>query len=154
MLFSKDRIGALLLLIFSIVYSVLSQDIKLLPFQENVAFHARTMPEILAVMAIGLSLLILFFPSSKETPDFRGYNWLSCIVFLILMSSYGFLIRPLGFLLSTSLFLIIGYLILGERNPFKLILASVPLVVLFWLLMTQGLDVFIEPLPEFMKQRS
>ena len=154
MLFSKDRIGAYLLLIFSIAYGIFSQNIKLLPFQENVAFHARTMPEILTILAIGLSVLIIAFPSSNEQPEIKRYNWISCITFLALMSSYGLLIRPLGFILATSLFLIIGYLILGERNPVKLLLASVPLVVIFWVLMTQGLDVFIEPLPAFMKSGS
>ena len=60
--------------------------------------------------------------------------------------------RPLGFILSTSLFLMLGYALLGERNPLRLILAAVPLVVGFWFLMTQGLDVFIEPFPAFMRE--
>ena len=59
--------------------------------------------------------------------------------------------RPLGFLLSTSLFLMLGFAILGERRPLTLILAAVPLVVAFWVLMTQGLEVFIEPWPEFLR---
>lgn len=153
MLLSKDRIGGLLILIFCVIYAVLSRDIKLLPFQENVAFHARTMPEILAILGIGLSLAVLIFPGSDDKPELKGYRWLSCLLFLGLMSLYGLTIRPLGFILSTSLFLIMGYILLGERNILKLLLASVPLVLLFWVLMTQGLDVFIEPLPEFLKER-
>ena len=102
MLFSKDRIGGLLLLIFCIVYGLLSQQIKLLPFQANVAFHARTMPEVLSVIGIGLAVLIIVFPGSQAKPQFRGYNWLIGAVFLALMSLYGLTIRPLGFIVSTS----------------------------------------------------
>lgn len=148
---SKDRIGGILLLVFCLTYGLLSQQITLLPFQENVAFHARTMPEVLSVLGIGLAVLIIVFPGSDKKLELAGYNWINCALFLGLMSLYGLTIRPLGFILSTSLFLMIGFWLLGERKPLLLILASVPLVVLFWVLMTQGLDVFIEPLPAFMK---
>lgn len=148
---SKDRIGGLLLLAFCVTYGILSQDIRLLPFQETAAFHARTMPEVLTVLGIGLSLATIVFPGSRETPSFAGYNWVTCGFFLALMSLYGFSIRPLGFLLSTSLFLMLGFALLGERKPLTLVLVAVPLVVAFWVLMTQGLDVFIEPLPSFLR---
>ena len=151
MLLSKDRIGGLLLLAFCIAYGLLSQEIRLLPFQANAAFHARTMPEVLTVLGIGLSLATIIFPGSREKPSLAGYGWVTCGVFLGLMSLYGFTIRPLGFLLSTSLFLMIGFALLGERKPLTLVLVAVPLVVVFWVLMTQGLDVFIEPLPAFLR---
>ncbi len=151
MLLCKDRIGGLLLLAFSITYGLLSQNIHLLPFQANAAFHARTMPEVLAVMATGLSLLIILFPASLEAPRFSGLNWGLGFAFLALMSAYGFLVRPMGFLLATSLFLMIGFAMLGERKVWRLVLVAVPAVVAFWALMTIGLDVFIEPLPSFMK---
>ena len=151
MLFSKDRIGGLLLLAFCITYGVISQQITLLPFQANVAFHARTMPEVLSVMGTGLSLLIIAFPASKERPSLAGFNWLAAVLFLILMSLYGLTIRPLGFILSTSLFLVAGFALLGERSLVKLLLVALPIAFGFWVLMTQGLDVFLEPLPWFLK---
>ena len=151
---SKDRVGGLLLPAFCVTYAFLSQQIRLLPFQENVAFHARTMPEVLSVLGIGLSLIVIVFPGSKARLDFTGYDWVKVVVFLALMSAYGFTIRPLGFIASTSLFLMIGFWLLGERRPLHLIVVAVPLVVLFWVLMTQGLDVFIEPLPTFLRGES
>ena len=36
-------------------------------------------------------------------------------------------------------------------SPVTLLAVAVPLVVAFWVLMTQGLDVFIEPLPFFLR---
>ena len=94
---------------------------------------------------------MLIFPGSHDRPQLRGFNWGTAALFLVLMSAYGLTVRPLGFILSTSLFLIAGFAMLGERSPVKLLLVAVPLVVAFWVLMTQGLDVFIEPLPWFMK---
>lgn len=151
MLLNKDRIGGLLLLAFSVTYGLLSQKIHLLPFQANSAFHARTMPEVLSVLAIGLSLLVIVFPGSHEKPKFSGLNWGLGFAFLALMSAYGFLVRPLGFLIATSLFLMIGFAMLGERKIWRLVLVAVPAVVAFWALMTIGLDVFIEPLPHFLR---
>ncbi|PLW75992.1 tripartite tricarboxylate transporter TctB family protein [Cohaesibacter celericrescens] len=151
MLLNKDRIGGLLLLIFSITYGLLSQQIHLLPFQTNSAFHARTMPEVLSVLAIGLSLLVILFPGTNEGPRFAGLKWGLGFAFLALMSVYGLLVRPLGFIAATSLFLMIGFAMLGERKIWLLVAVAVPLVIAFWVMMTMGLDVFIEPLPEFMR---
>ena len=149
---SKDRLGGLLLLAFCIAYAFLSQQIRLLPFQESSAFHARTMPEVLSVLGIGLSLIVIAFPGSKARVALAGHDWLKVVLFLALMSAYGLTIRPMGFIASTSLFLMIGFWMLGERRPLYLIAVAVPLVVLFWVLMTQGLDVFIEPLPTFLRE--
>lgn len=151
MFFSKDRIGGVVLLIFCITYGFLSQNIILLPFQAKSAFNAQTMPEILTVLGVSLSILVIMFPNSSERPKLTGQNWSVAVLFLGLMSLYGLTVRPFGFILATSFFLIAGFALLGERSPLKLILVAIPLVLGFWVLMTQGLDVFIEPLPWFMK---
>lgn len=148
---SRDRLGGILLLLFCLTYAWLSQNIKLLPFQMNSAFHARTMPEVLAVLGVALSVLVIAFPGSKEGLSVRDLNWPLGLAFLALMSIYGLAVRPAGFLLSTSLFLMIGFAMLGERSIAKLLLVAVPLVVAFWALMNYGLDVFIDPLPAFMR---
>ncbi len=151
MALSKDRIGGILLLIFCIVYAYLSQQIKLLPFQANGAFTPRTMPEVLSVLGIGLSTLVIAFPANNDRPQLSELNWKLGLVFLALMSVYGFMVRPAGFLISTSMFLIIGFGLLGERSIAKLLLVSIPLVFGFWVLMNFGLNVFIEPLPFFLR---
>ncbi len=151
MLFSKDRIGGALLLIFCITYGILSQQIILLPFQAKSAFNAQTMPEILTVLGVGLSVLVILFPASSDKPKLAGFNWLTAFLFLCLMSFYGLSVRPLGFILSTSFFLMAGFALLGERSILKLVIIALPLVVGFWFLMAKGLDVFIEPLPWFLK---
>ncbi|MFK7903238.1 MAG: tripartite tricarboxylate transporter TctB family protein, partial [Nitratireductor sp.] len=151
MFFTKDRIGGLLMLIFCIIYAWQSQNIRLLPFQLNSAFHARTMPEVLSVLGIGLSILIIVFPSNKERLVLNNLNWPLGLTFLVLMSIYGLSVRPMGFLLSTSVFLMCGFALLGERSIWKLLLVSIPLVFAFWALMNYGLSVFVEPAPFFLR---
>jgi putative tricarboxylic transport membrane protein len=41
----------------------------------------------------------------------------------------------------------IGFTLLGERRLWMSAGIAIPLVVLFWILMTQGLEVFIAPWP-------
>ncbi|KIT16314.1 tripartite tricarboxylate transporter TctB family protein [Jannaschia aquimarina] len=144
---TKTRIGGALLLVFCLTYWWLIRDIRLLPFQVNQAFTARTIPELLAIIGSGLAVLCLILPGSGEKPDLKGLDWPRVIGFLVLMSAYGLLIRPLGFLLSTTAFLMIGFTMLGERRIWISAAVAVPLVVGFWVLMTQGLDVYIAPLP-------
>jgi len=151
-MFVKDRIGGILLLLFCLGYGLASQQIVLLPFQETMAFHARTLPEALAVMGVSLSLALIIFPGSHEKLDLAGYNWVTALLFILLMVAYGLTIRSLGFILSTSGFLMLGFFLLGERKLWKMAVIAIPLVVIFWLMMTKGLDVFIEPLPEFMTE--
>lgn len=162
---TRDRIGALLMLAFSIGYGVMIFRIPLLPFQMNDAFTARSMPQALAVLGCVLSLVVLFKPMSEadRTENARwldamkhlarpiagqGFPLMRVLVLCGLMVFYGLTVRPLGFLVSTSLFLIAGMLVLGERRFVMVLLSSVSIVVFFWVLMTQFLGVYIAPLPE------
>ncbi|WP_208349171.1 tripartite tricarboxylate transporter TctB family protein [Pseudaestuariivita rosea] len=144
---TKDRIGGILILAFCAFYAFKIGDIRLLPFQRGDAFTARTMPMVLAVLGIGLAAILVIRPS-RNLPDLRGLDWGRVAFFLVWMSIYGLSVRPLGFLISTTLFLAVGFAVLGERRLWLLAAVSVPLVVLFWLLMTQGLEVYIAPFPE------
>ncbi|MEM7528472.1 MAG: tripartite tricarboxylate transporter TctB family protein [Pseudomonadota bacterium] len=148
MTLSKDRIGALLLLVFCCGYWYMTYQIRMLPFQAAAAFNSRTMPEALAVLGTGLCLLLLVFPGSDEKLELKGFKWGLGAMMIGLMVFYGLALRPLGFLLSTSIFLMGGFLALGERNPLTLILAAVPITVAFWALMNYGLDIYVQPLPE------
>lgn len=148
---TRDRIGALLMLAFSLSYGVLIFRIPLLPFQAEAAFTARTMPQALTVLGAVLSLALLIKPGDAEPIDFAGLQWKIAAGLCVLMVFYGFTVRPLGFLISTTIFLAGGFLILGERRWWLVLVASVPVVLFFWVLMTQFLGVFIEPWPELLR---
>lgn len=151
-LLTKDRIGALLMLTFCGAYWMLAYDIRMLPFQKAQAFNAQTMPEALGIAGCILSLLILVTPDDSGRLSLKGFNFKIGAIMLGLMVFYGLTLKPLGFILSTSLFLMGGYFALGEKKPVTLILASVPIVVAFWALMTLGLDIYVEALPEMFKR--
>ncbi|MEN0087631.1 MAG: tripartite tricarboxylate transporter TctB family protein [Pseudomonadota bacterium] len=154
---TKSRIGGLMLLIFCVFYALKIGDIRLLPFQANQAFTARTMPQALAALGIILSILVIAFGGNKDPKrlaepfKMNALNWPLGLAFLAIMSIYGFTVRPMGFLLSTSVFLMVGFAMLGERSIVRLSAVAIPLVVLFWVLMNYGLSVFIEPLPWFLR---
>ena len=149
---SKDRLGGALLLLFFICYAWLSLDIRLPPAYSNAIFNAQTLPHFLAVLGILGAVCLIAFPSkSSQAParseSVQSLSWSRLLSFLALMSVYGLSLRPLGFLLSTSLFLMAGFLLLGERRPTWLIGVAVLVTVSFWALMSLGLGVFLSPWP-------
>ena len=113
---NRDRIGALLLLAFTLGYGALTFRIPLLPFQAHAAFTARTVPEALTLIGIGLCLILLIKPGRDPAESLAGYQWGRAGALCAVMLVYGLTVRPGGFLLSTGLFLIAGFLIMGERR--------------------------------------
>ncbi|NJN64522.1 MAG: tripartite tricarboxylate transporter TctB family protein, partial [Acidobacteria bacterium] len=120
MTMNSDRVSALIFLAFSIAYGVMAQDINLYFGWEEEAFTARTFPTALAWAGAGVSLLLLVVPSegsrALSLSAIRRYDWWRFLLLCGLMLVYGLTIQTVGFFLSTSLFLLIGYLILGERR--------------------------------------
>jgi len=147
----KDRIGALFFLVLSLFYGLMTFSIPLNAMAKTAAFTARTVPLTLAVCGIIISLLILILPSSdadgKNTliKTFRGFKWKRAGLLLVLMVVYGLIIKPAGFIISTILFLIVGFRILGEKRVKVLLLASIPFVVVFWFLLNKILGIYLEP---------
>ena len=64
-----------------------------------------------------------------------------------LMVVYALALRPAGFLLSTSLFLILGSAILGERRWLTMILVAALATGIVWWLVDEVLGIFLRPLP-------
>ena len=162
---TRDRIGALFFLALSIAYGILAQDIRVLGFgAETQPFTPRTMPTALAVIGGTIAFLMLVLPprppESKaddaadagqiEVPGgpFAGwgrFDWWRLAGLGVTMVVYASLLTMLGFIVATTLFLMAGYLILGERRIGMLIGASLPVVVVFWAIMTQLLDIYLAP---------
>ena len=77
------------------------------------------------------------------------YNLGQALLLLALMVAYALLLRPAGFLISTSGFLILGSLILGERRIFLTIGIAAVATGLVWYLAQVVLGIFLRPLPIF-----
>ena len=145
-LLCRDRVGALIFLMCSLVYGYQTTLIPLFPGDEYEAFTARTLPFMLSAAGIVLSLLLIAMAQPNEKSGaVLGFNWRLLLSFIGLMTAYGIGLTWLGFVIATSLFLLAGFWILGERRRSVLFGASFPFVFAFWLLLTQGLDIYLEP---------
>ena len=141
----------MLFLAFSIAYGLQATQIPLFGIMGGEVFTARTLPYALSAAGVAVSLLLLastFRRREGQTAGldvlYRGLNWPVVLALLVLMVAYGMTIRTVGFIVSTSLFLAIGYFLLGERRWMVILGASVPVVVVFWLLLTQLLGIYVE----------
>lgn len=147
----REKIGALIFLMFSIAYGALSQEIEIPFFAQEDFFTSRTMPFALAFLGGITSFLLLVLPSVGSEEDhslrgaFRDLRWSPVIQLLLLMVVYGLTIKVVGFIFSTIVFLCLGFWILGERRPKVIFAASVPLVVGFWYVLSELLDIYIDP---------
>jgi putative tricarboxylic transport membrane protein len=85
----------------------------------------------------------------RETPEaeasWGGLDWGRVALLTVAMIIYATLFPWLGFMVATALFLVTGFLILGERRPLILFVASVPVAVGFWAIMTQLLGLYLAP---------
>ncbi|HCE2225090.1 TPA: tripartite tricarboxylate transporter TctB family protein [Vibrio parahaemolyticus] len=145
-LLCRDRVGAMIFLLFCLCYGYQTSQIALFPGDEYEPFTARTLPTILTYIGIGLSLLLLVTGQpDKKSGAVLTFNWKLLISFLVLMALYGLGLTYLGFVLATGFFLLAGFYLLGERRKPVLFGASFPFVIAFYLLLTQGLDIYLEP---------
>ncbi|MEL7292722.1 MAG: tripartite tricarboxylate transporter TctB family protein [Pseudomonadota bacterium] len=145
-LLCRDRVGAMIFLIVCLCYGYQTTQIPLFPGDEYEPFTARTLPTLLTFIGIGLSLLLLVMGQPDvKSGAVMGFNWKLLIGFLSLMALYGVGLTYIGFVLATSLFLMAGFYLLGERRKKVLLGASFPFVLAFYLLLTQGLDIYLEP---------
>lgn len=147
----KSRIGALFFFIFSAFYFYKSFEIHLLRSTLSDVMTARTFPYYLGIMGMVISALILIFSFIKidkndllDLEKLRTYDFKKGIYLVLAMLFYGYTIRSLGFVISTIIFLIIGFKVLEEKNWKVIILTSFGVSIIFWLLLTQLLGIYVE----------
>jgi len=151
---TADKIGALVFFIFSVCYGYYAFQIPLYPGEELEVFSSQTMPKVYAFTAIVISSLALILGfiddirngshvTTQSKDKFDRVGWMRIASLIGLMVFYGTTLEVLGFITSTILFLILGYLIMGERKIKTIILASVPVVIVFWAIMTQALGIYL-----------
>ena len=142
---NSQRLSGLFFVAVFVAYGYTAQDIQLDFWAAEEAFNARSFPYLIALGGSLLSLLLVFNPpASLPEIGIRNMNWPGFLGLLGLMIGYGILLEPTGFIVSTTLFLIIGYLILGERRLLPILLASFPVVISFYFLM-DFLGIYLSP---------
>jgi putative tricarboxylic transport membrane protein len=149
MTLTKDRVGALIFLALSIAYGISARQIDMFPGDEDLPFNSQTLPIALSWLMGICSFLLLVQPPKPEDGSFmhafEGLNWGVLFKLAGLMVLYGFGLYWAGFIPSTILFLILGFMTLGERRVGVILGSSVPVVVVFWALLTQLLGIYLTP---------
>ena len=155
-----DRWVALVLLGICLTYGYTAwfmMDGALPPIMKRLAVWPSSFPKVLSIAGIILSLIVLLGIETGEEKvgdiDYRRlheYKLSQALALLGLMVAYAILLRPAGFLLATSGFLIGGSVILGERRWIVMIVVSTIATFGIWYLVQEVLGIFLRPLPFFM----
>ena len=155
-----DRWVALAVLGICLIYGYTAwfmMDGALPPIMKRLAVWPSSFPKVLSIAGIILSSIVLLGVEKGEEKvgdiDYRRlheYKLGQALVLLGLMVAYAILLRPAGFLLATSGFLIGGSMILGERRWFVMIVVSTISTFGIWYLVQEVLGIFLRPLPYFM----
>jgi putative tricarboxylic transport membrane protein len=139
------QLSGLAFLGLSIGYGVEAANIPLDYWSEEAYFNARTLPYIIAMAGIICASLLIIIPSSKtDWASLKQLNWRPAMGLLILMSTYGAMLAPLGFIFATSIFLVAAFRMLGIHQWWASCLVSVALTLAFWGLMSL-LGIYLAP---------
>ena len=155
-----DRWIALILLGICIIYGYtawFTMDASLAPFMRRNPIWPSSFPKVLSVLGI-LACLIILSGLEKGGEkigeiDHRrlgDYFFGQALLLLGLMVLYALCLRPVGFLVSTSAFLIMGSFLLGERKWHIMIPVAFVATGSVWYLVQEVLGIFLRPLPAFM----
>jgi len=157
-----DRWIALLLLGVCVAYgygAFMTMDQLLPPFMQRNPIWPSTFPKILSIMGAVTALMILLGfekpTGEQKTPDIDyrrlgDYKLGQALLLVGLMVAYALLLRPIGFIAATTLFLVTGAMILGERRVAILIPVALIAAGSVWYLVEGVLGIFLRPWPFFL----
>ena len=141
---SPSKIISLLFFIFSGFYLYTAYQIQVFAFDEDAAFNAKTFPIYLGYAGLIFSALYIILPETKpSTVDLKILDYKKTIILVILMILYGLTILRIGYFLSTSLFLVSSYIVLGERKWIWIFILSFPFVAIFMYLLHGLLNIYL-----------
>jgi putative tricarboxylic transport membrane protein len=140
-------VATLVLFVAFAAYGYHALQIPLFPGQELEPFRPRTMPVLLAAAGLLLGAIRVFKLARGEGTEgslgLTGLDWAPAAWLCAAMLGYGFLMNPLGFVVATTLFLLAGFVILGERRRSVLLFLPVAFSTAFFLVMTEGLGLYL-----------
>ena len=141
---SPSKIISLLFFIFSGFYLYTAHQIQVFTFDENAAFNAKTFPIYLGYAGLIFSALFVLLPETRPSNvDLTVLDYKKTITLVILMILYGLTILRAGYFLSTSIFLVASYVILGERKWIWIFILSFPFVAIFMYLLHGLLNIYL-----------
>jgi len=138
-----SKSASLALLALAVGYGVFAREIPLDFWSLEEPINARTLPYLLAITGTILALVLSvlsFMPDNanvptEKIPSTQSSDWRSLCLMLVLMAAFAISIELMGFVLSSIMLLMIGFVLMGSRSPRKILLIAIPLVLLIWLIL-------------------
>jgi len=157
-----ERWIGLLFLLFCSVYgyaAFFGMDHLLPPILKRAPVWPSSFPKILSIVGaiIALAVILSSGPahassSAESGIDYRrlqDYKIGQALLLIGSMVAYALLLRPIGFIAATTLFLVGGSLILGERRFHLMIPIAIVGTLFVWYLVQELLGIFLSPWPRF-----
>jgi putative tricarboxylic transport membrane protein len=157
-----DKWIAAFFLVVTLAYAYSTVTYQLLPFERYMVFLPTTLPSGLAIISALLCLLIILTPSQQtqdsdpEAEDagiakyLKQYEVGQALYLILAMIAFALALRPIGFLATTTLFLISTGWILGERKLKLMIPIAAFSAFSIWYLVQETLGLYLRPLPWFL----
>lgn len=157
-----DRWIALVILLVFLAYGYaawFTMDASLPPILQRNPIWPSSFPKVLSIAGALISLAVIFnLEKSKLDAETREINYRrlhdyrvgQAALLLGFMVAYALLLRPLGFLISTFLFLTLSSYVLGERRLVITMIIAAAAAGIVWYLVEQVLGIFLRPLPTFL----
>ncbi|MEL6607996.1 MAG: tripartite tricarboxylate transporter TctB family protein [Pseudomonadota bacterium] len=160
-----DRWIALIFVAFCCIYgyaAFFTMDQLLPPFMQRNPVWPSTFPKVLAVLGAVVGLIVLLGIEKADGPDkepsptdinlanLREYKLGQAFLLLALMVAYALMLRPAGFLIATTVFLVAGSTVLGERKFHVMIPVAMLATGFVWYLVQGVLGIFLRPFPFFL----
>ena len=141
---NTTKIISLLFFNFSVFYLYTAYQIQVFTFDENAPFNAKTFPIYLGYAGLIFSALYIILPETKPSNvDLKVLDYKKTITLIFLMILYGITILRAGYFLSTSIFLVLSYITLGEKKWIWIFTLSFPFVALFMYLLHGLLNIYL-----------
>ncbi|MEL6297171.1 MAG: tripartite tricarboxylate transporter TctB family protein [Pseudomonadota bacterium] len=156
-----ERGIAVLFLAFCVAYgytAFVTMQNDLLPFELNMSFLPNTLPKALSVVGAICASFVIFGGRApgdepkQQVPDgLKAPNVIQAVALLGAMVAYALLLRPLGFIAATSLFIVGCAILLGERKVIRLVAIAVIASFVVWYLVEELLEIVLRPWPWFIE---
>lgn len=134
---SRDKITVLVLLAASTTFALLARGLG--PLADPVDIAPESSRFLLAgALACSLIAVLMLLSPGKSHRSLRATlkdTWPQLAGLGALVAGYALALPMLGFFIATSLFLVTGYLLLGERRWWSLLILCLPVAALLQLLM-------------------
>ena len=116
----------------------------------------NSLPKVISIFGIIISTFLILKKeehnseesiSSINLKNVFNFYYGKALSIILLMIIYTLCLRPVGFILSSVLFLFLASFILGERSYIKLAIICLLGTSIIWLLLEKVLGIYMRPFP-------